>query len=131
MWLVQRLCKDGGFKVPEYGQVTLNTGGITVSGSAEWRGIPFFSPYGFSCLPPQGKRALLVPCAGAAVCAGIAMEERLLEEGECCLYSSGGATVTLKKNGEAVINGVIIRPDGSIRAKSVITEEGNNGYQAV
>lgn len=122
MWLTQQLYKGAAQNATEYALVTLNAGGTTVSGSAEWRKIPFFAPYGFSYVPPRGARALLLPRGGSAVCVGTAMNAPALGEGECRLYSLGGAEIVLKNNGDAVVNGVVIHPDGSVRAKAFITE---------
>lgn len=122
MWLTRQLYKGGAQGAPEYGQVTLNTGGVTVSGSAEWRKIQLFAPYGFAYVPPNGSQTLLLPCGDSAVCIGAVMENAGLEEGECRIYSLGGAEIVLKNNGDAVINGVTVKPDGTVRAKAFVTE---------
>lgn len=123
MWLTKQIYKGSAQSSPEYGRVTRSGGGVSVSGSAEWRKIQLFAPYGFSYIPPGGGRALLLPCGGTTVCVGTAMENADLEAGECRLYSLGGAEIVLKNNGDAVINGVVIQPDGKIRAAAIITEE--------
>ncbi|MEF9852542.1 MAG: hypothetical protein RR787_00995 [Hydrogenoanaerobacterium sp.] len=87
---------------------------------------PFFAaflPTGICALPKEGDEALLLPLDGGAVCIATLCPPKAaagLLNGELRLYSQGGAEITLKNNGDVVINGLTIKPNGTFK-ESVVT----------
>lgn len=89
--------------------------GFGAVGSCERRDQPVFAPRGISYRPCEGDRALLIPVGGAEACAGVLCTAGDLEPGELRLSSAGGASIVLKNNGEILLNGLAITPDGQLR----------------
>ena len=122
MWLKQ---PSGGIKgaSPACAGVTHSAGGyVNASGDADQRDVPMFLPYGICSVPCEGEKALLLPLDGSFTYVGTlctpAMAMGLLQ-GELRLTSHGGAQITLKNNGEVIINGLVIKPDGSFAVSGV------------
>lgn len=89
--------------------VTLIDGGnIVVQNSNEYRGIKVVSPRGIAYMPVQGDKTVVIPVGDENVCIGAINESAELEAGELMLYSSGGAKIVLKNNGEVLINNTTI-----------------------
>lgn len=101
-------------ETPVIAQVSYSEGaGFGAVGESEHRQIPVFAPRGICYRPCEGDNLLLIPVDGADVCAGVLSGENL-EPGELALSSAGGARILLKKNGDVVINGVVISRDGVV-----------------
>ena len=115
MWMTQRLLPAGqtaGF----YGTVETDAeGALFIS---DGRPVPLsgvLSPYGYISLPAVGSEGRAVPDGeDRYLLAGIAADADGLEAGEVRISSAGGAYILLKSNGEVVINGLVIKADGTI-----------------
>ncbi|MEG0018328.1 MAG: hypothetical protein RSB36_03990 [Hydrogenoanaerobacterium sp.] len=123
MWLQQT---SAGLKGATAATATVtNTGGgyVNASGESDHLFLPLFLPTGICALPKEGDEALLLPLDGGAVCIATLCPPKAaagLLNGELRLYSQGGAEITLKNNGDVVINGLTIKPNGTFK-ESVVT----------
>ena len=110
MWLSKKLAQAGGRRraagVAEVTSAAADRG--TLQGESEHREVVLLAPYGFSCLPPEGTKGVLLPLEQGWVCAGFPMRGADLQPGELLLRSAGGAFLRLKNNGEVEINGTVI-----------------------
>lgn len=88
---------------------------IGVIGETQHQGVPVFSPKGVVALPSEGDNALLLSADGTQVCVGVLQGAKDIVPGELLLYSSGGATIHLKKDGSISLNGLIIDTNGTIQ----------------
>ena len=102
MWLTRQLSRDDAPRVTA-GEVA---GGstFTVSGENAAQVPETLFPYGFTSLPEQGEKAVLVD----GYCAGVSQTpDSALQEGEVRLYSAGGAEILLTRSGDVIINGQV------------------------
>lgn len=105
MWLTQQLERNDGARVTS-GEVQ-SGGEFSVQGESEYRSPELLFPYGFSSMAASGGKAVMLN----GFCAGVsALPDTELKEGEVRLYSSGGAEILLKSNGDVVINGQVFSP---------------------
>ncbi|WP_312643370.1 hypothetical protein [Hydrogenoanaerobacterium sp.] len=116
--LLPQLLKNQQLSSPAAVPITQSGGGdISVSGESELRDIPLFAPCGVCSIPAENAQALILPLDGAAACTGILCPPDAvvgLEPGELRLFSSGGAAIVLKNNGEVLINGLTVTKEGKI-----------------
>ena len=110
MWLSKKLSDDSRVYEKEEAQIgdltISNADTVAASSSSEVRGVSFFCPAGISFAPCESQKVLLLRANGKAVSAGTLMEsDSSLLPGEIKIYSSGGASVVLKNNGDVIING--------------------------
>jgi len=61
-----------------------------------------------------GDSVLLMPVEGNDTCLGVLSTTAGLAPGELRLTSSGGASITLRSNGEIDLNGATITRDGRV-----------------
>ena len=107
MWLSKQIsnaCK--AVKSVTFGKVTStqkNT--VTVQATQEHREIKNVSPFGVISIPPVGAKAVVTPTEEGFIYTGTVAQPSDLESGELMLYSSGGASIILKNNGQVLING--------------------------
>jgi len=62
----------------------------------------------------MGDNVLLLPVQGNDACLGVLSATAGLNPGELRLTSSGGASITLRSNGEIDLNGAIITREGRV-----------------
>lgn len=100
MWLTKQLGQSGGLRLRS--GLVQGGAGFSVQGEKEFRSPRQVGPYGLSSRADAGYEALMLGgyCAGVVDSAGGG-----LGAGEVKLYSSGGAEILLKNNGDVVING--------------------------
>lgn len=107
MWISKEICqskKDSNKS--DVGEVNGVIGDkITVQGKQEYREIPLSLPFGVVSIPKEGTRAVVLPTETGFVCSGTIPQNVDLNPGEVMLYSSGGASIVLKNNGQVLING--------------------------
>lgn len=111
MWISNKIAVDDKLKIRKasIGDVTMVEGEkIIVQNSDEYRDISIASPKGIAYVPSQGDKVAVIPIGEENICIGVIKEGMNLKEGELMLYSSGGAKIILKNNGEVVINGTTI-----------------------
>ena len=110
MWLSKKLAQAGGrTKTAGVAEVTgAAAGRVTLQGESEYREVVLLTPYGISCLPPEGTEGVLLPVEQGRVCVGFPARGADLQPGELLLRSAGGAFLHLKNNGEVEINGTVI-----------------------
>lgn len=105
MWISQKMiAAQKQQPVAELAQVT---GAASMQGVNTYRGVPVAAPWGVASQPPNSAQAVVVSTGSGPACVGTLAESKSLEPGELLLYSSGGAEIYLKNNGEVVINGQI------------------------
>lgn len=123
MWLTDLSSAKKSEKLPEEGSV-VETGekSLSANGASFEKGIPVYAPYGFVSLPPKNTDVLLIPCKNGTVCAGVRVDGSDIESGEVLIFSPHGGYVKLCRNGDAVINGVVIGSDGTVYAADFIKE---------
>ena len=90
------------------------SGGINAAGTEMFRAAPMFAPYGVCGLPPEGETALFLPMESGAACVGVLCAGEGVAPGEAMLFSSGGARLVLKNNGDIVLNGLTVTRDGQL-----------------
>lgn len=104
MWLTRQLTEAGGKGAKVTSGETAGGAQFALRGESDYQSPETLFPYGFSSFAKQGSKAVLVD----GICAGVsALPDGSLQEGEVRLYSSGGAEILLKSNGQVVINGQI------------------------
>ena len=97
------------------GQVTHSGGGsFGVAGRSRIDSALVFAPRGISYLPGVGDNVLLLPVGGSETCLGVLSTATGLNPGELRLTSSGGASITLRSNGEIDLNGATITREGRV-----------------
>lgn len=123
MWLTYLSSARKSEKLPEEGSV-VESGekSLSANGASFEKGIPVYAPYGFISLPPKNTDVILIPCKNGTVCAGVKVDGSEIESGEVLIFSPHGGRIKLCRNGDAVINGVIIGADGTVYAKDFIKE---------
>lgn len=115
MWLTEFLATsatpDAGMIAPVSFAEGQNFG---AAGDCENRGMPLFGSGPCGYLPRDSDRLLILRCDGTDLCAGVACNTDGLLPGELRLGSPDGAYIHLCQNGEVVINGLRISPQGQI-----------------
>ncbi len=68
------------------------------------------APAGMVYIPPSDSDAVVVQTDSGRMCLGIRMSQSLspMEAGELMIYSQGGASITLKNNGNVIISGKLV-----------------------
>lgn len=111
MWISQQiLAAQARTTEADVAQVT---GNAAAQGLAEYRGLPFAGPWGIAYQPPNAANAVIVATNAGSTCIGTLAQDKGLQPGELLLYSSGGAELYLKNNGDIEINGQIFKKAGS------------------
>ena len=112
MWLTSFLNKDSKDTSARMGSVSgVDSKGVNVDASTQHRGLDVVAPFGIAYVPPLGEGAVVVPFDGGEACVGVLSEApEKLERGELMLYSKGGASIVLKNDGSALINGKQVSP---------------------
>lgn len=109
MWLSKQLsnaCKL--IKNIKIGKVTsADNNTVTVQSDQEYRQIKNAAPFGIASIPPVGSKAVISPTNNGFIYTGTFNQTQNLEPGELMLYSSGGANIILKNNGDVLINGAL------------------------
>ena len=107
MWLINYVTKNsitnpqaetGNIKGAEDGTVQVNA-------SSDFKQLPIVAPYGIAYVPTSGSISVVMPVYGGELCMGVVAPQEKLESGELMLYSAGGASITLKNDGNVYING--------------------------
>ena len=114
MWLVSYIT-NRSLSAPSAakGELTADdAGGMAVASSGEHKELEFCVPYGFSSVPPQRERAVVLPLDDGEVGMGVLRADGSLEEGEVKLFSAGGASLVLKNDGSVQINGTRVLVNG-------------------
>lgn len=111
MWISQQILSAQTKQPPA--DVAQITGNAAAQGTAEYRGLPFAGPWGIAYQPPNAANAVIVATNAGNACIGTLAEDKGLQPGELLLYSSGGAELYLKNNGDIEINGQIFKKAGA------------------
>lgn len=110
MWLSKQIsnaCKL--IKNTRIGEVTsTHDDTVTVQTSEEHREIKVAAPFGVISIPPTGAKAVVTLTEQGFIYTGVLNQASDLEPGELMLYSSGGANIVLKNNGQVLINGTVL-----------------------
>mgnify|MGYP000859429277 FL=1 len=109
MWISQKIITAQAAK--SSADVAKMTGDSAAQGMSEYRGLPFAGPWGIAYQPPNAAQAVIVTTSAGDACIGTLAAERGLKPGELLLYSSGGAELYLKNNGDIVINGQVFHKE--------------------
>lgn len=102
MWLTRQLQGAEGLKMRN--GLVESEDSFTVQGEKKFRSPEQVAPYGLSSRAVSGKEAVMLDGYCAGVVSGA---DSKLSAGEVRLYSSGGAEILLKNNGDVVINGQV------------------------
>lgn len=105
MWISQQITAAQNRKTAA--EVAEVTGAAVMQGESEYRGIPFLGPWGIAYLPPNTAKTVVVGTGSRNACIGAVTQEKGIAPGELLLFSSGGASIYLKNNGDVVINGQV------------------------
>lgn len=114
MWMSRHLNQTRRFPLPEEARVTLEGAAREVTGSLQTRNFMQYTPYGYQCALPEGSQVLMVPAPSGSAAVGVASEDAGLRVGEIRIVSPSGAFLFLRQDGSAVINGLVISPEGKI-----------------
>lgn len=110
MWLSKQIsnaCKL--IKNTQIGKITsTHDDTVTIQTSEEHREIKIAAPFGVISIPPTGAKAVVTPTEQGFIYTGVLSQPAELEPGELMLYSSGGANIVLKNNGQVLINGAVL-----------------------
>lgn len=109
MWITQRMIASQSKK--PIAELAKMTGGTDAQGVNEYRELPFAGPWGIAYQPPNAAQAVIVATSAGDACIGTLAADRGLKPGELLLYSSGGAELYLKNNGDIVINGQVFHKE--------------------
>lgn len=113
MWIAERTRGQARRMGAERGTVTIGGGAAGVLSRGEARDVATAAPGGYAWRPVRGEQVLLVrggeeedACWVVGALGGAAAQETLAD-GEVCLFSSGGASIVLRKNGRVEITGTV------------------------
>ncbi|QAT48512.1 hypothetical protein EQM14_01245 [Caproiciproducens sp. NJN-50] len=109
MWISQKIIAAQSAKPSA--ELAKMTGSAAAQGVNEYRGLPFAGPWGIAYQPPNAAQAVIVSTSAGDACIGTMAAGRDLKPGELLLYSSGGAELYLKNNGDIVINGQVFQKE--------------------
>lgn len=82
-------------------------GGLLLQSSAEYREVSAAGPYGVKSLPPAGENGIGIVSGEKTFCLGVEMDTQGLSPGELILFSSGGAKITLTRDGKIQLEGQV------------------------
>lgn len=107
MWLSRELSLNSKKKNEvSIGEVTgISGSNLYIQGHQEYRDVPMIAPFGIAYNPPLDNEAVVLPTENGNVCPGVICSDKNLNPGELMLFSSGGASIVLKNNGDVLING--------------------------
>ncbi len=111
MWISQQMIAAQAKKPAA--DVARVTGPGSAQGENEYRATPFAGPWGIAYQPPNAAQTVIVSTSAGDTCIGALAEDRGIRPGELMLFSSGGAEIYLKNNGEIEINGQIFKAKGA------------------
>lgn len=116
MWMNRAINQLDQPEPLHFATVTQAAGGtINTISHIQTLNTPVVSPAGITSMPQAGQEVFVVPTiSGDYVCLGITAADSTILEGELKLFSTGGAIIHLKSNGDIVLNGLIITKDGVI-----------------
>ncbi len=106
MWLTEKFKKQEN-NVVKTGVVINDGENFSVLAQNSMYQPPAPTPFGMSSKLPIGTAVYVKE---EAVLGSFEQPPIELENGEICLYSSGGALIHLKNNGEVLINGQVFAP---------------------
>lgn len=113
MWIAERTRASTQRVGAERGTVTIGGGAAGVLSRGEAREVATAAPGGYAWRPVRGEQVLLVrggedgdACWVVGSLGGAAKQETLAD-GEVCLFSGGGASITLRKDGRVEITGTV------------------------
>lgn len=89
------------------------TGSDSAQGVNQYRSLPFAGPWGIAYQPPNAAQAVVVSTSAGDTCIGTLAQNKGIQPGELMLFSSGGAEIYLKNNGEVEINGQVFTAKGA------------------
>lgn len=105
MWISQQMIEAREAKPAA--DLAAVTGTGAAQGADEYRSLPFAGPWGIAYQPPNAAQAVVVSTTAGDTCIGALAQDKGLKPGELMLFSSGGAEIYLKNNGEIEINGQV------------------------
>ena len=82
-------------------------GGLLLQSSSEYREVAAAGPYGVKSLPPAGENAVGVVSGEKTFCLGVEIDPKGVQPGELVLFSSGGAKITLTRDGKIQLEGQV------------------------
>lgn len=109
MWITQQILAAQSARPAA--DLARMTGNAAARGASEYCGLPFAGPWGIAYQPPDAAQAVIVATSAGDACIGTLAADRDLKPGELLLYSSGGAELYLKNNGDIVINGQVFHKE--------------------
>lgn len=100
MWITRQLKKHR--EISSSSGVVVNGESLLVQGEYEHREPESVYPFGIYSKSPRGEKAILLN----GIYIGVSGKRNIdIEEGEVCIFSSGGARILLKNDGKVYING--------------------------
>ena len=102
MWLGKKIAsRQKEAERPVAGTISgEQNGGLLLQSSSEYREVAAAGPYGVKSLPPAGENAVGVVSGEKTFCLGVEIDPKGLQPGELVLFSSGGAKITLTRDGK-------------------------------
>ena len=88
-----------------------NNNAINVVGDIAANGVTLYQPYGIYSLPPVNQTVILTKLGNGYTVTGCQMLQRDMNQGEVCIFSSGGASIRLLNTGEIYLNATRIAPN--------------------
>ena len=105
MWLGKKIASRQ--KEAERPVAGTQNGGLLLQSSSEYREVAAAGPYGVKSLPPAGENAVGVVSGEKTFCLGVEIDPKGLQPGELVLFSSGGAKITLTRDGKIQLEGQV------------------------
>ena len=109
MWLGKKIAsRQKEAERPVAGTISgEQNGGLLLQSSSEYREVAAAGPYGVKSLPPAGENAVGVVSGEKTFCLGVEIDPMGLQPGELVLFSSGGAKITLTRDGKIQLEGQV------------------------
>ena len=109
LWLSDYVTKNSIRKNnPSIGSVTAcDVKTVAVDAAQEFRDMPIVAPFGIAYNPPKNEQSVVLPIDNGCASIGVVSQSKNLSPGEIMLFSSGGASIVLKNNGDVIINGKV------------------------
>lgn len=109
MWLGKKIAsRQKEAERPVAGTISgEQNGGLLRQSSSEYREVAAAGPYGVKSLPPAGENAVGVVSGEKTFCLGVEIDPKGLQPGELVLFSSGGAKITLTRDGKIQMEGQV------------------------
>lgn len=116
MWMNRAINQSDQPEPLHFAEVTQVTGRtINTISHIQTLNTSIVSPTGIISLPKVGQEVFIVPTiSGEYICLGGISTDTTILDGELKLFSTGGASIHLKLNGDIVLNGLTITKDGAI-----------------